>query len=99
MSRPDSELPPELMHENIREVRNVSSSLHFGYQIVFDQGHVPYAYARNIRRDGWELEYARVEYHGRDGFLSFLWPDKPRICIVVSRDRPDNPLWDRGDGE
>ena len=85
MGRPDSELPPELRHEKIREVRDVGLKGQFAYQIVFDQHWLPYNYW-NPRPEGWEITYARVEWHKPEKFLGFLRPEKECITIVVTMD-------------
>lgn len=86
MSRPDSELPPDLRHEQIREVRDVSAWSRHAYQIVFDQHFLPYSYWRGVP-DQWEMTYARVEWHKQNGFFGFLFPKKECITIVVTRKR------------
>lgn len=89
-TRPDSELPPELRHDEIREVRDVSSTTQRAYQIVFNQSWMPYRYPRD---DGeWEIEYARTEWHPKvDGLLGKLLPQDPCITIVVKREKDDYP--------
>jgi len=97
MARPDSELPPPLTHEQIREVRNVSSQCHHGYQIVFDQHFVPYSYRRQLRDGGWELVHARVEWHQRDGLLGFLRRNKSCITVSVMKEAETMPWEDQSE--
>jgi len=86
MQRPDSELPPQLRHPDIREVRNTGSQWRRAYQIVFDKPWMPYDYFIH-KVDDWHIQYARVEYQPRtDGILGKLLPNKPCVCIVVSED-------------
>lgn len=82
---PDSELPPELRSEEIREVRDVSSYSKKAYQIVFDQHYLPFSYW-NPKPEGWEITYARTEYHQPDRFLGWLFPNRECITIVVSKE-------------
>jgi hypothetical protein len=93
MQRPDSHLPRVLKHEDIHEVRDVSSMGQHAFQIVFDRTFLPYAWARNVRREGWEMEYARIEYHDtRGGFFGWLLPNSGCITVVVSMGDPDDPF-------
>jgi len=89
MNRPDRDLPPELRHDKIREVRDVSSHNQWAYQIVFDQHFLPYSYW-NPKPEGWEIKYARVEWHKPDRFFGFLYPKKECITIVVIYERDDD---------
>lgn len=95
-SRPDSNLPPELRSREIREVRDVSTAGKRAYQIVFDQHYLPFPYW-NPKPDGWEMTYARTEYHNDySGILGWLVPDKECITIVVSKDVDDHLLSGNG---
>jgi hypothetical protein len=91
-NRPDAELPPELRHEKIREVRNVGASWRQAYQIVFDQSWLPYSYW-NPQPEGWEITYARTEFHNDfNGIIGWLLPDRECICIVVTTTNPGSPF-------
>lgn len=82
--RPDSELPPELRHEKIREVRRVGTNHRAAYQIVFDQHWLPYSYW-NPKPEGWEITYARTEWHNDySGLLGWILPERACTCIVVT---------------
>ena len=75
-------LPPELQHDNIRIVRDMGNTMWQAYQIVFDQHFLPFDYW-NPRPEGWEISYARTEFHRYRGILGFLYPKKECITIVV----------------
>jgi hypothetical protein len=94
VDNPDPEnakLPPILRHDDIHETRDVGAAVgdmqRHAYQIVFDRTFLPYAYARNICRAGWEIEYSRIEHHNtRDGLLGLFMPKQACITIVVAKE-------------
>ena len=95
MNRPDSKLPPELRHRKIRDVRDVSSHGKMAFQIVFDQHYLPFSYW-NPKPDGWEMTYARTEYHNDfTGLLGWLVPKRECITIVVSKYIETDFPWDK----
>ena len=82
--RDTSKLPKDLQHETILLHRDMGSSMRKAYQIVFRREFMPYDYKIP---DGWEMHYARVEYHRtRESLMGLLFGD-PCICIVVSETR------------
>lgn len=87
--RPDDDLPPELKHEEILKVRDVSSWNFEAYQIVFNKTFMPYGYW-NPQPEGWEMHYARIEWHNTNfGLLRLLTMKSPCITIVVKREGED----------
>lgn len=86
MYRSDRDLPFELRHEKIREVRERSSGKQLAYQIVFDQHYLPYSYW-NPKPEGWEITYARTEFcNNFNGLFGRIVPDRECICIVVTKE-------------
>jgi len=82
-------LPPELQHEGVRSVTDLSAAAQHRYTITFDGEDMPPGYMRRLRDSDWRLVSAEVTRVSRGGLLGRLLPDKPALLIHVQRDRLD----------